>query len=53
MAFMTKLLVVLNTKKFYTPFRPTRGVIIKKGEFYLEYLVGFVQVIILTHKTVF
>lgn len=50
MAFMKKLLVVVNIKNLYMPLRPTREVIIKKSRFkksrfYLEYFVGFVQVL--------
>lgn len=45
MAFMKKLLVVVNIKNLYMTLRPTREVIIKKSRFYLEYFVGFVQVL--------
>lgn len=45
MAFMKKLLVVVNIKNLYMTLRPTREVIIKKSKFYLEYFVGFVQVL--------
>jgi len=50
---MDRPLVVVNTKNSYTPLRFVRELIIKKGEFYLEYLVGFVQVIILATKQSF
>lgn len=51
--FMNKLLIVVSIKYLYTPYRSTPEAIIKKGKFYLEYLVGFIQVNILTHKIVF
>lgn len=51
--FMNKLLIVVSIKNLYTPYRFTPEAIIKKEKFYLEYLVGFIQVNILTHKTVF
>lgn len=50
---MNKLLIVVSVKNLYTPYSSTWEVIIKKGKFYLEYLVGFIQVNILTYKTVF
>lgn len=52
MVFMNKLLV-MNIKNVYTHLRPTRNVRLKKGEFYLEYSVAFIEVILLTHKRVF
>lgn len=49
---MNKLLIVVNIKNLYTPYRPTWEATIKKGNFYLEYLMGIIQVKILTHKAI-